>query len=86
MYNKFEGELCSCYDFEGCDMVFDCFFVIWLGCWIIVGCLDMNISGLLLFINDGELVNCLMYLKCEVECEYVVCVFGEVIGKMLYNF
>lgn len=80
MYNKLEGELCSCYDFDGRDIVFDCLFVIRLGCWIIVGWLDMNISGLLFFINDGELVNCLMYLKCEVEWEYVVCVFGDVIN------
>lgn len=59
-------------------MVFDCLLKLCGVCWIVVGCLDVNICGLLLFIIDGELVNCLMYLSCEVECEYVVCVFGQV--------
>lgn len=76
VYYKLEGELCICNDLEGCLMVFDCLLKLCGVCWIVVGCLDVNICGLLLFIIDGELVNCLMYLSCEVECEYVVCVFG----------
>lgn len=83
MYNKLEGELCICKDFEGCCMVFDCLLCVDGECWIVVGWLDINIVGLMFFINDGEFVNCLMYLSYEVECEYLVWVFGEVINEML---
>lgn len=83
MYYKFEGEFCICFDFEGWVIVFDCLLCLIGLCWIVVGCLDINILGLLLFIIDGEFVNCLMYLSCEVECEYFVCVFGNVDEVML---
>lgn len=67
-------------------MVFDCLLKICGLCWIFVGCLDVNMLGLLLFIIDGELVNCLMYLSCQVECEYLVCVFGDVMEEKVCNF
>lgn len=76
VYYKSEGELCIRNDSEGRLTVFDRLLKLRGVRWIVVGRLDVNICGLLLFIIDGELVNRLMYLSREVEREYVVRVFG----------
>jgi len=34
-------------------------YVVVVECFFYVGCLDFEIEGLILFINDGELVYCL---------------------------
>jgi len=74
--NKKAGFICSTKDSEGRKSVFD--LLPENSRWIMVGRLDLNTSGLLLFTNNGELANKLMHPSSQLDREYAVRVLGKV--------
>lgn len=85
LYNKPDNQVCSSKDEEGRETVFAHLPRIHSGRWIMVGRLDLNTSGLLLFTDNGELAYRLMHPKYAVEREYAVRVYGKVDNMMLAN-
>ena len=74
--NKQAGFICSTKDDKGRKSVYD--LLPENSRWIMVGRLDLNTSGLLLFTNNGELANKLMHPSAQIDREYAVRVLGQV--------
>jgi 23S rRNA pseudouridine2605 synthase len=74
--NKQAGVICSNKDEEGRQSVFE--FLPDNTRWVMVGRLDLNTSGLLLFTNNGDLANKLMHPSSQIDREYAVRVLGKV--------
>ena len=75
--------MCTRFDPKHNKTVFDHLPKLMNSRWVMVGRLDINTSGLLIFTDNGDLANNMMHPKFGLEREYAVRVCGAVTEQML---
>jgi 23S rRNA pseudouridine2605 synthase len=85
MYYKPEGEVCSHQAMEECPSVFAALPHMKDGKWVMIGRLDVNSMGLLLFTNNGQLAHSMMHPRFQVPRKYVVRTLGKVTDEHIEN-
>lgn len=83
LYHKPAGKICTRSDPKNRPTVFEDLPSLTIGRWVVVGRLDLNTSGLLLFTNNGDLAHKLMHPSYNQEREYMVRIFGRVSDQIL---
>lgn len=83
IYHKPVGELCSTVPEKDFTTVFENLPKLYHSRWVMIGRLDVNTSGLLLFCNDGNKAHELMHPSFQAKRVYLVRAFGEVDGRVL---
>jgi len=82
VYHKPTGQLCARTEDPTKDSVFHHLPDLAYGRWVMVGRLDVNTSGLLIFTTNGELAHRLMHAKFQIQREYAVRILGELTPQM----
>ena len=85
IYHKPTGQVCSNVPTDKNDSVFQALPPRKKGKWIMVGRLDVNTSGLLVFSNNGDFVNQLTHPSSKIDREYLCRVYGDISDSKLEN-